>query len=70
MTDRVKNLCFFDTLYSNGMDPSGLRVLDLFSGTGSLALEALSRGAKEVHIVESHRQAIRIIRKKLSIVKN
>ena len=51
------------------MDPSGLRVLDLFSGTGSLALEALSRGAKEVHIVESHRQAIRIIRKNCQLLK-
>ena len=68
MTDRVKT-SVFDTLYSSGMDPSGLRVLDLFSGTGSLALEALSRGAKEVHIVESHRQAIRIIRKNCQLLK-
>ncbi len=68
MTDRVKT-SVFDTLYSSGMNPSGLRVLDLFSGTGSLALEALSRGAREVHIVESHRQAIRIIKKNCQLLK-
>jgi len=32
------------------------RVLDLFSGTGIMALEALSRGAAEVVSVEQHRK--------------
>ena len=62
MTDRVKT-AVFNTLYSQGRSPAGLRVLDLFSGTGSLALESLSRGAKKVDMVESHPQAIRIIKK-------
>jgi 16S rRNA (guanine966-N2)-methyltransferase len=35
----------------------GSRCLDLFAGTGALGLEAASRGAKEVVLVESHRQA-------------
>jgi 16S rRNA (guanine966-N2)-methyltransferase len=30
----------------------GARVLDLFAGTGALGLEAASRGAREVHLVE------------------
>jgi len=34
------------------------RVLDLFSGTGSLGLEALSRGAKQVVFVERDRRAL------------
>ena len=68
MTDRVKT-AVFNTLYSSGMEPSGLRVLDLFSGTGSLALESLSRGAKEVHIVESHPQAIQVIKKNCQLLK-
>lgn len=38
------------------------RVLDLFSGTGNLALEALSRGAKEAVLVEKSRIAQGIIR--------
>jgi 16S rRNA (guanine(966)-N(2))-methyltransferase RsmD len=32
--------------------PSGSRWLDLFAGTGSVGLEALSRGAAEAHFVE------------------
>lgn len=37
-------------------------VLDLFSGTGNLAFEALSRGAKRVDVVESHSGSLKIIR--------
>jgi 16S rRNA (guanine966-N2)-methyltransferase len=41
------------------------RVLDLFAGTGSLGIEALSRGAAEVVFVESDRRACDTIRKNL-----
>ena len=41
----------------------GRTVLDLFGGSGQLALEALSRGAKSAVIADSSRQAIEIIRK-------
>ena len=37
--------------------------LDLFSGSGSLSMEALSRGVREAHAVESHRLSIEIIKK-------
>jgi 16S rRNA (guanine966-N2)-methyltransferase len=43
----------------------GARVLDLFAGTGSLGIEALSRGADEVVFVESDRRACDSIRKNL-----
>ncbi len=50
MTDRVR-VTLFDKL-SNMIDFEGIKVLDLYSGTGSIGLEALSRGASEVHFVE------------------
>ena len=37
------------------------RVLDLFGGTGALALEALSRGAESAVIADSSREAQRVI---------
>lgn len=43
----------------------GARVLDLFAGSGSLGLEALSRGAKEVTFVERGPWAIKTIRENL-----
>jgi len=41
------------------------RVLDLFAGSGSLGLEALSRGAREAMFVDRGREAGRIIKENL-----
>jgi 16S rRNA (guanine966-N2)-methyltransferase len=41
----------------------------LFSGTGNLGIEALSRGAEEVFFVESHPKSLEIIRKNLDKLK-
>lgn len=40
----------------------GARVLDLYAGSGALGLEAASRGAREVTLVESDRRAAAVIR--------
>ena len=48
---------------------SGSVCLDLFSGSGSLSFEALSRGAKNVQIIESNRTAARAIDKNIKILK-
>jgi 16S rRNA (guanine966-N2)-methyltransferase len=48
------------------LDFDGLRVLDLFAGTGSLGIEALSRGAAHVTFVESARAAITALRRNLA----
>lgn len=44
-------------------DIEGRRVLDLYAGSGQLALEALSRGASNAVLCDSSRQAIEIIKK-------
>ncbi|HZG04939.1 MAG TPA: 16S rRNA (guanine(966)-N(2))-methyltransferase RsmD [Streptomyces sp.] len=41
---------------------AGLRVLDLYGGSGAVGLEALSRGAAHVLLVESDARAVRTIR--------
>jgi 16S rRNA (guanine(966)-N(2))-methyltransferase RsmD len=47
------------------LDFHGLHVLDLFAGTGSLGIEALSRGAGDVSFVESARPAVMALRRNL-----
>jgi 16S rRNA (guanine966-N2)-methyltransferase len=61
ITDRVKR-SLFDIL---GADVEGSRWLDLFGGTGAVGIEALSRGAREVHFVERGRKALQVIRANL-----
>ena len=46
---------------SLGEAPVGATVLDLFAGTGSLAIEALSRGAQSAMLVEGDRKACAVI---------
>lgn len=50
-----------------GQDMAGLKVLDLFAGTGILGLEALSRGALRVLFIDNSPQSIKIIRKNLAL---
>jgi len=59
--DRVKE-ALFNIL---ARDLSGMRVLDLFAGTGNVTIEALSRGAGEACLVEQSRKAARMIRANL-----
>ena len=44
-------------------DIEGRRVLDLFSGSGQMGLEALSRGAKSATMVDHAKAAVEIIKK-------
>ena len=47
---------------------AGARCLDLFSGSGALGLEALSRYAGEVVMIDKNPQAIRMIRQNLELL--
>ena len=44
----------------------GSRVLDLFSGTGNLGIEALSRGAAECVFCDSSRDSLRLIKSNIA----
>ena len=41
-------------------------MLDLFSGTGAVGLEAISRGAKKTYLVDNNAQAIKLIKQNLA----
>lgn len=57
MTERARK-ALFDIL---GPRVCGAKVLDLFSGTGALGLEALSRGAEEVVFAEASPRMVKVI---------
>ncbi|MEO8691781.1 MAG: 16S rRNA (guanine(966)-N(2))-methyltransferase RsmD [Candidatus Saccharimonas sp.] len=57
MGERIRNAMF----NSIGSEIDGVNVLDAFAGTGSVGLEALSRGAKRVTFVEKDGVAQRIL---------
>lgn len=60
--DRVRESLFNVIEHgAHGVDLDGMRVLDLFAGTGALGLEALSRGAAEAVLVDNGRAAGRLI---------
>jgi 16S rRNA (guanine966-N2)-methyltransferase len=79
---RGRKLCFADlpglrptgdrmreTLF-NWLQPliAGARCLDLFAGSGALGLEAASRGAGEVVMVERARQVVRQLRENVELL--
>jgi 16S rRNA (guanine966-N2)-methyltransferase len=51
-----------EALFSILADVASARVLDLYAGSGALGLEALSRGAEQLVLVESSKAAQRAIR--------
>ena len=59
-SDRVR-----EALFSMLGDVTGTSVLDLYSGTGALGIEALSRGASRAVFVENARPALEALRRNL-----
>ena len=64
-TERVR-AAVFNILESSGY--SGGKVLDLFAGSGSLGIEALSRGAAWADFVERDRRQCAVIRENLAAI--
>jgi 16S rRNA (guanine966-N2)-methyltransferase len=62
-SDRVRE-ALFSILGPDSVE--GARVLDLFAGSGALAIEALSRGALDAVLVDSSTAAVAAIRRNLS----
>jgi 16S rRNA (guanine966-N2)-methyltransferase len=62
-SDRVR-----EALFSILGSVEEARVLDLFAGSGALAIEALSRGAAEATLVDSSPAAIAAIRRNLAAI--
>lgn len=66
-TDRTKE-AIFSHLDAEGILVPGSRVLDLFAGTGALGFEALSRGADHAVFVDRSPQAIRLLKRAVSLL--
>lgn len=62
-SDRVRE-ALFNLLAHGAYDgaPEGMRVLDLFAGTGALGLEAMSRGAVRAVFIDDHPPSRALIR--------
>lgn len=60
-TDIVKEAMFSIIQF----EVEGSKVLDLFGGSGQLAIEALSRGAENAVIVDSSKKSVEVIKKNL-----
>ena len=61
-SDRLRESLFNVLAHAYGDPCDGARVLDLFSGTGALGIEALSRGARFCLFVEEAAEARALIR--------
>ncbi|MDL2248827.1 16S rRNA (guanine(966)-N(2))-methyltransferase RsmD [Tyzzerella sp. OttesenSCG-928-J15] len=65
-SDKVKGAIFS----SIGDDITGCAFLDIFSGSGAIGIEALSRSAGEIVFVESEREHVKIIEKNVEHIIN
>lgn len=65
-TDFAKESLF--NILNNKLDFDGLTVLDLYSGTGSISYEFVSRGATEVIAVDNNYKSVEYIRNNIAIL--
>ena len=65
-SDRLRESLFNILIHAHGDLVTGARVLDLFAGTGALALEAMSRGAAFALFVDEGAEARALIRENVA----
>ena len=61
-----ERLALFNSI---GLEISNAVILDAFSGTGAIGIEAISRGAKHVTFIEKNHKVAEILRKNLKDLK-
>jgi 16S rRNA (guanine(966)-N(2))-methyltransferase RsmD len=66
-TDRAKQTIF--DILTNRIEFDGLDVLDLFAGSGSLGLEALSRGVRNVTFIDKARKSLDVLENNVASLK-
>jgi 16S rRNA (guanine(966)-N(2))-methyltransferase RsmD len=66
-SDRVREALF--SAVQADLDLAGARFADLYAGSGAVGLEALSRGAAHVLLVESDPRAARVIRQNVAALR-
>ncbi|MFB7475534.1 16S rRNA (guanine(966)-N(2))-methyltransferase RsmD [Kitasatospora sp. NPDC056184] len=67
-SDKAREAMFSTLEALRGTALHGARMLDLFGGSGAVGLEALSRGAAHVLLVEADAQAARVIRENVRTI--
>lgn len=65
-TDRNREALSSMIMSACGLDLSGLRVLDIFCGSGAVGLELLSRGAECATFIEKSRKVAKLVRENIS----
>ncbi|MBT8386952.1 MAG: 16S rRNA (guanine(966)-N(2))-methyltransferase RsmD [Ignavibacteria bacterium] len=65
-TDRVRETLF--NLVSNRISFEGIKVLDLYAGSGALGLECISRGAAEVNFVDINLTIIKNLERNIDLL--
>lgn len=66
-TARVRETIF--NILNNRISFEGIRVLDLYSGSGALGFECLSRGAEKIHFVEKNSVIYKTIEENINLLK-
>ncbi|MEU4568433.1 16S rRNA (guanine(966)-N(2))-methyltransferase RsmD [Micromonospora sp. NPDC023956] len=66
-SDRVREALF--SAVEASLDLAGARVADLYAGSGAVGLEAVSRGAGHVLLVESDPRAARVVRENIALLR-
>ncbi|MFI0791247.1 16S rRNA (guanine(966)-N(2))-methyltransferase RsmD [Micromonospora rubida] len=66
-SDRVREALF--SAVQTDVDLAGARFADLYAGSGAVGLEALSRGAAHVLLVESDPRAARVVRENIAALR-